>query len=127
MLRTVDSSDHGRRRARLAGDWRGFFTHKNGAGAGMALLIFIGIFVYRAWNRFGGIPIVVPAGIFLYFTHAKSPINLLPVVLLLSYVIPRVRSARDVLALVLGVPIADQSPDRRLGHVRTDRESGRHR
>ncbi len=32
----------------LAGNWRGFFTHKNGAGAAMVVLVFIGIFVMRA-------------------------------------------------------------------------------
>lgn len=88
----------------LAGDWRGFFTHKNGAGAGMVLLIFIGIFVYRAWNKSAGIFIAVFAGIFLYFTHSKSPMNLLPVVLLLSYFLPRLRSPMLALALILGVP-----------------------
>ena len=89
----------------LAGDWRGFFTHKNGAGAGMVLLIFIGLFVYRAWNRFVGIAIAGAAAVFLYFTHSKSPTNLLPVVLLLSYVVPRVRGVVPMLALVVGVPL----------------------
>jgi O-antigen ligase len=89
----------------LAGDWRGFFTHKNGAGAGMVLLIFIGLFVSRAWNRFVGIAIAAAATVFLYFTHSKSPINLLPVVLILSYVVPRVRGVVPTLALVVGVPL----------------------
>jgi O-antigen ligase len=89
----------------LAGDWRGFFTHKNGAGASMVLLIFIGIFVCRAWNRFAGICIIVLAGIFLNFTHSKSPINLLPVVLALSYVVARMRRPLAALALVVGVPL----------------------
>jgi O-antigen ligase len=89
----------------LAGDWRGFFTHKNGAGAGMALLIFIGIFIYRVWNRLAGILIAVFAGVFLYFTHSKSPANLLPVVLLLSYLVPRTRSAPLALGLIAGVPL----------------------
>jgi len=88
----------------LAGDWRGFFTHKNGAGAGMVLLIFIGVFVCRAWNQFVGIFIAVFAGIFLYFTHSKSPLILLPVILLLSYFIPRLRNPLLALALILGVP-----------------------
>ncbi len=89
----------------LAGDWRGFFTHKNGAGAGMALLIFIGIFVHRAWNKLVGTLIVIFAAVFLYFTQAKSPLNLLPIVLLLSYVVPRVRSSSLALVLILGTPI----------------------
>ena len=88
----------------LAGDWRGFFTHKNGAGAGMVLLIFIGIFVYRTWNKLAGILIAILAGIFLYFTHSKSSTNLLPIVLLLSFLIPRLRSPLLALMAILGVP-----------------------
>jgi len=68
-------------------------------------LIFIGIFVYRAWNQLAGVLIVLLAAVFLYFTQAKSPLNLLPIVLLLSYVIPRVRSTSLALALMFGVPI----------------------
>jgi O-antigen ligase len=89
----------------LAGDWRGFFAHKNGAGASMALLIFIGIFICRAWSRFTGILVVVLAAVFLYFTRDKSSLNLLPVVLALSYLIPRIRSTFLALSLVLGVPL----------------------
>lgn len=89
----------------LAGDWRGFFTHKNGAGAGMVLLIFIGIFVYRTWNKSAGILIAGFSGIFLYFTHSKSSINLLPVVLLLSFFISRLRSPLLALALIMSVPL----------------------
>jgi O-antigen ligase len=90
----------------LAGDWRGFFTHKNGAGAGMVLLIFIGIFVYRTWSQFAGVFIIVSSGIFLYFTHSKSPLNLLSVILALSYLVPRLRSPLVALVLILGFPLA---------------------
>jgi O-antigen ligase len=89
----------------LAGDWRGFFTHKNGAGAAMVVLIFIGIYVYRTWNRFAGIGIAVFAGIFLHFTHSKSPQNLLPVVLLFSYLVQRLRNPVSALVLILSVPL----------------------
>jgi O-antigen ligase len=89
----------------LAGDWRGFFTHKNGAGAAMVVLIFIGIYVYRAWNRSAGIGIAIFAAIFLYFTHSKSPLNLLPVVLLFSYLIQRLRNPLPALVLVLAIPL----------------------
>lgn len=89
----------------LAGDWRGFFTHKNGAGAAMVLLIFVSIYVYRTWNRFAGIGIAVFAGIFLHFTHSKSPQNLLPVVLLYSYLIQRLRNPLPALLLILGIPL----------------------
>jgi O-antigen ligase len=89
----------------LAGDWRGFFTHKNGAGAAMVLLIFVSIYVYRTWNRFAGIGIAVCAGIFLHFTHSKSPQNLLPVVLLYSYLIQRLRHPLPALLLILSIPL----------------------
>jgi len=89
----------------LAGDWRGVFGHKNGAGAGMVLLIFFGMFIYGAWSRFAGLLVIVLAGIFLYFTHAKSPLNLLPVVLALSYFAARLRSSASALALILGVVV----------------------
>ncbi len=89
----------------LAGDWRGFFTHKNGAGASMVLLIFIGIFVYRAWNKPAGVFIGALAGIFLYFTHSKSPLDLLPVVFLLSYLVLRLRRPVVALVLIVGVPL----------------------
>ena len=62
----------------LAGNWRGAFGHKNGAGAAMAVLIFIGIFVARVTNRMHGIAIVAAAAVFLVFTQAKSPLRLLP-------------------------------------------------
>ena len=88
----------------LAGDWRGFFTHKNGAGGGMVVLIFIGIYVCRTWNRHVGAGIVALAAVFLYFTHSKSPINLLPPVLLMSYLVPRLRGAGMALGVIIGVP-----------------------
>ena len=65
----------------LAGDWRGFFTHKNGAGAAMVLLIFIGIFIARCRSRWAGIGIVLLAAVFLRFTHSRSSLNLLPLTL----------------------------------------------
>ncbi|MGB6537603.1 MAG: O-antigen ligase [Xanthobacteraceae bacterium] len=89
----------------LAGDWRGFFMHKNSAGTAMVLLIFFGIFIYRTWNRYTGTGIIIFAGVFLYFTHSKSPISLLPVVLLLSYLIPRLRSSLLSLGVIVGVPL----------------------
>jgi O-antigen ligase len=89
----------------LAGDWRGFFTQKNGAGAGMVVLIFIGIFIYRTGNRFTGIVVALLAGIFLYFTHSKSPLNLLPLVLLQSYLLVRVRNPLLALTMIVGVPL----------------------
>ncbi len=88
----------------LTGNWRGLFAHKNGAGAAMVVLTFISIFVGRSLSRPLGVAIALCAGVFLYFTHAKSPLNLLPIVLVVSYLVPRVRSRFLAFALVLGAP-----------------------
>lgn len=88
----------------LAGDWRGVFGQKNGTGAAMVVLIFIGLFVGRTVSTFLGSAIAVLAGVFLIFTHAKSSTALLPVVLLLGYLIMRARQPAIKVALALAVP-----------------------
>jgi O-antigen ligase len=89
----------------LAGNWRGFFTHKNGAGAGMAVLIFVGIFVARTSSAILGTLIVALAGFFLLFTESKSPIRLLPLVLIVSALITRLRLPAAKLAAAIGMPV----------------------
>src|SRR5262249_9494910 len=42
----------------LAGNWRGFFAHKNGAGAGMGVLIIFGVYIIRRLNAVLGSAIV---------------------------------------------------------------------
>jgi hypothetical protein len=49
----------------LAGAWRGPFGHKNGAGAMMVVLIFVGIFVGRTVNWMAGLIITAGAAVFL--------------------------------------------------------------
>src|SRR6185312_3635003 len=72
--------------------------------AAMVVLIFISIFVGRRLSRPLGAAIAICAAVFLYFSHAKSPLILLPIVLFLSYLVPRVRSRFLSFALVLGTP-----------------------
>jgi len=86
----------------LAGNWRGPFGHKNGAGAMMGVLIFVGVFVARTVNRATGIVIVIGAVIFLLFTMSKSPIGFLPLAAGLSFVILRLRHAAARYAVILG-------------------------
>ena len=86
----------------LAGAWRGPFGHKNGAGSMMVVLIFIGIYVARVINLTTGLIIIAAATVFLSFTMSKSPIGLLPIVLLLSFVLLRLRSAPARYAVVIG-------------------------
>jgi O-antigen ligase len=89
----------------LAGNWRGFFTHKNGAGAGMAVLIFVGIFVARTSSAILGTLIVALAGFFLLFTESKSSIRLLPLVLIVSALITRLRLPAAKLAAAISMPV----------------------
>jgi O-antigen ligase len=89
----------------LAGNWRGFFTHKNGAGAGMAVLIFVGIFIARTSSSILGTLIVALAGFFLLFTESKSPIRLLPLVLIVSALITRLRLPAAKLAAAISMPM----------------------
>lgn len=89
----------------LIGAWRGPFGHKNGAGAGMVIFIFIGIFVSRTVSRPVGAVLAMLAGIFLAFTHAKTSIILLPVILVMSFVLPRIHSRGIRVVAVIAAPI----------------------
>jgi O-antigen ligase len=92
----------------LEGYWRGFFTHKNGAGAAMVILTFIGIFVTRTLSSFVGALIVALAALFLVFTESKASIRLLPLVLILSILLVRIRNpaAKFVVAIIAPAAIA---------------------
>ncbi len=66
----------------LAGNWRGVFSHKNTAGAMMALFIYIGFFVASVRNIAVGGLIVAASAVFLYFSEAKTAILVTPVIFL---------------------------------------------
>jgi O-antigen ligase len=89
----------------LAGNWRGFFAHKNGAGAGMAILIIIGIYIFRTSSRALGSLIVALAAVFLFFTESKSPTMLLPLTLLFSVILVKLRSPTAKFITALSVPL----------------------
>jgi O-antigen ligase len=89
----------------LAGDWRGAFGHKNGAGAAMAVLVFVGIFVFRSCSSILGALIVVLATVFLAFTRSKSPMWLLPCVFFMTPFILASRRAGIKAVFALGLPI----------------------
>lgn len=88
----------------LAGNWRGPFAHKNGAGAGMAILIIYGIYICRSLNGAIGALIIALAAVFLFFTESKSPIVLLPLVLTSSVVLVRLRSPIAKVIVATSVP-----------------------
>ncbi|MGF6308523.1 O-antigen ligase [Bradyrhizobium sp. i1.8.4] len=89
---------------RLAGNWRGFFAHKNGAGSGMAILIIFGIYIFRRLSRGLGSLVVALATFFLVFTESKSSMMLLPLALIFSVVFVRLRNAAAKLIVLVGVP-----------------------
>lgn len=88
----------------LAGNWRGFFAHKNGAGAGMAILIIFGIYIFRRLSAGLGSLVVALATFFLVFTEAKSAMILLPLALVFSVVFVRLRNTAAKLIVLIGVP-----------------------
>jgi O-antigen ligase len=89
----------------LAGNWRGFFAHKNGAGAGMAMLIFIGIFVIRTFSAVLGTLIIALSALFLVFTESKSPMGLLMPVLIVSFWLTRLRNPTARFIAASGLPL----------------------
>jgi O-antigen ligase len=85
----------------LAGSWRGVFGHKNEASAVMVIFIFIGAFAARMRGVLIGGLIIVLALIFLFFTQSKTSIAMLPVVLIISWTMSRLR--RPLLGLAIAV------------------------
>ncbi|UTD27377.1 O-antigen ligase family protein [Bradyrhizobium sp. WD16] len=89
----------------LAGDWRGSFGHKNVAAAVMAMLVFIGIYGLRSRAVIAGGAVTGLSAVFLLFTHGKSSLGLLILVLAVSLLVPRLRSLWSRAAVCLA-PLA---------------------
>jgi O-antigen ligase len=87
----------------LAGDWRGIFGHKNGASAAMVVFVFAGLMVSKVRSRSLGMTIIVLALPFLWFTHSKTAIAELPLVLLISFVVAHVRTPLTGITIAIGV------------------------
>lgn len=89
----------------LAGDWRGIYTHKNQAGAMMALFIYIGLFVAGAWNKVVGYTIAVAAAVFVWFSHSKTTIGLVPLVFVVTWMLERTRTGWQRAVVALGIVV----------------------
>ena len=87
----------------LAGDWRGVFSHKNEASVAMVLFFFIGMFVARVRSMVLGSLIVVSALVFLLFTQSKTAIAMLPITLILTGLINRIR--KPAIGITLGLTV----------------------
>lgn len=83
----------------LAGDWRGFFNHKNVAAPAMAFTIFGGLFVWARWSKLVGALLIVFAVMFLYNTGGKTSLGMVPLILVASWVFERWRGLRMPIAL----------------------------
>jgi O-antigen ligase len=89
-----------------AGEWRGVFAHKNQAGAVMAMIIFIGLFVTRMRSLALGGAITALAAIFLGFSGSKTAMGVLPLVFILSAIISHSRRPFVGIALVIVILFA---------------------
>lgn len=87
----------------LTGNWRGLFSHKNTAGSMMAVFIFIGLFVARARSLVIGGLIVSMSATFLWFSQSKTPIALVPFILVIVPAIMAIRWTALRVAVCLAV------------------------
>jgi O-antigen ligase len=78
--------------ARLAGDWRGPFGHKNITAPVMAFLVFVGVYFLSRKAFLRGTAVILFSGIFLVMTGGKSASVLCVLTLLLSFAVVAIRS-----------------------------------
>jgi O-antigen ligase len=76
----------------LAGNWRGAFGHKNVAASVMAMLVFLGIYIFRSGAMISGAAVIALASLFLLYSAGKSSLALTLVVLVLTSLTTVVRS-----------------------------------
>lgn len=75
--------------ARLNGDWRGLYEHKNIASGMCAVFVFIGFYLWSAGRMRSGAVIGISAAIFLAQTHGKSSIILCVAAIVVPLVVER--------------------------------------
>jgi len=88
---------------RLAGNWRGVFSHKNELAAVANLFVFTGILIARAKNLLWGLAIVVASLILMVMSDGKSALLLIVPTLAVTFLLMRSRRRWPgfVLAFVL--------------------------
>ena len=86
----------------LVGNWRGTFGHKNVAASIMAMLLFLGIYIFRSGGRLSGTAIICLASLFLLYAAGKSSLTLCFLVLLMTSATSVVRSFRLRAVMLLG-------------------------
>ncbi|GLS46359.1 O-antigen ligase family protein [Methylobacterium brachythecii] len=86
----------------LAGNWRGSFGHKNAAAAVMAMLLFVGVAVFRAGGRVSGLAILGLSCVFLVGSEGKSSFALSLTVFALTGAFAVVRSFGGRMLVAIG-------------------------
>ncbi len=69
----------------LAGAWRGIFGHKNGASAAMVVFVLSGLMLRSLGRSAVGLLIIALALPFLWFTHSRTALAELPMVVVISF------------------------------------------
>ncbi len=73
----------------LAGDWRGYFLHKNTAAAAMVYCVFLGLFIRARHSRGLGLLIIALATVFLWKTGGKTAAAMMPAILVATWFFER--------------------------------------
>lgn len=73
----------------LAGDWRGYFLHKNTAAAAMVYCVFLGLFIRARHSKRLGLLIIALATVFLWNTGGKTAAAMMPAILVATWFFER--------------------------------------
>ncbi len=73
----------------LAGDWRGYFLHKNTAAAAMVYAAFLGLYVWKRHSAGLGALIFLLATVFLWKTGGKTAAAMMPAILIATWIFER--------------------------------------
>jgi O-antigen ligase len=85
----------------LAGAWRGIFGHKNGASAAMAVFVLTGLMLRGQGRKAIGLLIIALALPFLWFTHSRTALAELPMVVMISFLAASSRNLIVGIALIV--------------------------
>jgi len=106
LLLAPDLAIHGPRdllEPGLAGAWRGVFGHKNAAAAVIAMLVFVGLAVFRSGQRATGAGLTAASALFLVGSEGKSAAALCLAVLAITGLFSLLRGLLARAALTLGL------------------------
>ncbi|KTQ95424.1 hypothetical protein NS226_11180 [Aureimonas ureilytica] len=85
-----------------AGLWRGIYSHKNVAGAAMAVFFFAGVYLFRMKSHMIGLLIMLLSAVFILRTGSKTSLGLTIIVfvVVMSAHVSKVRAAPVIVSLL---------------------------